>query len=268
MPNVSLYLLTLVAYLGLAAYFRPGGPACCRPTGPSRLLLFAPLLLHAYLLGQAVFPEGGLSLGFGSSLSAMAALTVLFYGLAVWFYPLTSMQSLVLLFAAFGLLLQWLMPAAGMVPIAGGSLFRVHLLMAFMAYGLFTIAALHAVLIALAEKHLHKPVPPRMVAALPPLLTLEKLLFRMVEAGFIILSLTLFTGIFFSQQIYGRALPFTHMTVFGMASWLIYAALLTGRRAYGWRGRTAIYWTMAGFVTLLLAYVGVKFVLEVVLGRA
>ena len=82
------------------------------------------------------------------------------------------------------------------------------------------------------------------------------------------MSLTLFTGIFFSESIYGKPFPFTHMTVFGMASWLIYAALLTGRKVYGWRGRTANLWTLAGFVSLLLAYVGVKFVLEVILHRA
>jgi ABC-type uncharacterized transport system permease subunit len=268
MPNVVLYLITLAAYLGLAVYFRPGGPASSRPAGPSRLLLFAPFLAHAYLLGLAVFPEGGMSLGFGSSLSAMAALTVLFYGMAVWYYPIASMQSLVLLFAAIGLALQWLMPAASIIPVANHPLFRFHMLMAFMAYGLFTIAAIHALFIALAERYLHKPAPPRMLVGLPPLLTLEKLLFRMVEGGFLILSLTLFTGIFFSESIYGRAFPFTHMTVFGMASWLIYAALLSGRKVYGWRGRTAIFWTLAGFVSLLLAYVGVKFVLEVILHRA
>jgi len=268
MPNAFLYLITLAGYLALAFHFRPGGPACCRPTSPSRLLLFAPLLVHAYLLGLVIFPEGGMSLGFGSSLSAVAALTVLFYGMAIWYYPLVGMQSFVLLFAALGLALQWLMPAASLVPVSGSPIFRFHMLMAFMAYGLFTIAALHAVLIALAEKHLHKPSPSRLVLALPPLLTLEKLLFRMVEVGFIILSLTLFTGIFFSEAIYGRAVPLTHMTVFGIASWLIYAALLTGRKIYGWRGRTAIFWTLAGFVTLLLAYVGVKFVLEVILHRA
>ena len=268
MPNVVLYLITLAAYLGLAVYFRPGGPAISRPAGPSRLLLFAPLLAHAYLLGLAVFPEGGISLGFGSSLSAMAALTVLFYGMAVWYYPIASMQSLVLLFAAIGLALQWLMPATSVIPVADHPLFRFHMLMAFMAYGLFTIATIHALFIALAERYLHKPAPPRMLVGLPPLLTLEKLLFRMVEGGFLILSLTLFTGIFFSESIYGKAFPFTHMTIFGMASWLIYAALLTGRKVYGWRGRTANLWTVAGFVSLLLAYVGVKFVLEVILHRA
>lgn len=268
MPDAFLYPLAVAAYLGLAAYFRPGGPACCRPTGPSRLLLFVPLVLHLYLLDELVLPDAGLSLGFGTSFSAVAALTVLFYGLAAWHYPLGGMQGFVLLFGALGVLLQRMMPEGQAIPTAGQPLFRLHMLAAFAAYGLFAVAALHAALIALAEKHLHRPVPPRMVANLPPLLTLERLLFRMVELGFLILTLTLLSGVVFSEQIYGRAFPLTHMTVFGVASWGIYAALLAGRRIYGWRGRTAIYWSLAGFVFLVLSYVGVKFVLEVLLGRA
>jgi ABC-type uncharacterized transport system permease subunit len=267
MPSTPLYPLTVLIYLGLAAYFRPGGKACCGPAGPARLLLWLPLALHLYLLAQAVLPGAGLVLGFGSSLSAVAALTVLFYGAAAWHYPLAGMQSFVLVFAALALGLQPLFPEGQAIPSANQPLFRLHLVMAFVAYGLFTVAALHAILIALAEKHLHKPVPPRMVAGLPPLMTLEKLLFRMVELGFLILTLTLLSGIFFSEAIYGRPFLFTHMTVFGLASWTIYAALLAGRRVYGWRGKTAIYWTLAGFVTLLLSYVGVKFVLEVILHR-
>lgn len=267
MPDALLYLITLAAYLGLAAYFRPGGPTCCRPAGPNRLLLFVPLILHLYLLDEMILPLAGLSLGFGTSFSAVAALTVLFYGLAAWRYPLSGLQGFVLLFGALGVLLQAVMPEGHTIPAAGQPLFRLHMLAAFAAYGLFAVAALHAALIALAEKHLHRPVPPRMVACLPPLLTLEKLLFRMVELGFVILTLTLLSGIFFSESIYGQAFPLTHMTVFGVASWAIYAALLGGRRLYGWRGRRAIYWTLAGFLTLLLAYVGVKFVLEVLLGR-
>lgn len=268
MPDAFLYLITVVVYLALAAYFRPGGPTCCKPTGPSRLLLFMPLALHLYLLNELVMPEAGLSLGFGTTISAVAALTVLFYGLAAWRYPLSGLQGFVLLFGAFGVLLQGLMPEGHTIPVAGQPLFRLHMLAAFAAYGLFAVAALHAVLISLAEKHLHRPVLPRMVACLPPLLTLEKLLFRMVELGFLILTLTMLSGMLFSESIYGRAFPLTHMTVFGLASWGIYAALLAGRRIYGWRGRKAIFWSLAGFVALLLSYVGVKFVLEVLLGRA
>jgi hypothetical protein len=104
---------------------------------------------------------------------------------------------------------------------------------AFAAYGFFMIATLHAILIRLAEKHLHRPVPPKLVADLPPLLTLETLLFRMIEAGFLLLTLTLITGVLFAEAIFGKPLPWNHMTVFGFLSWLIYFALLLGRRLQG-----------------------------------
>lgn len=268
MPSPVLHAIAIVLYAMLAVLLRPGGPLCCKPTPWSRWLPLAPLTLHGYLLAQAVLLDGGISLGFAASVSAMAALTVLVYFVAAWFYPLAGLQSFVFAFAGVAMLMQWGMPHPHILPLSGTPGFRLHLLMAFTAYGLLTVAALHAVLIALVEKHLHKPVPPRIVSGLPPLLTLENLLFRVIDIGFVILTLTLASGMLFSEQVYGRPFPFTHMTVFGIASWLIFGALLAGRRIRGWRGRTAIYWTLAGFTSLLLAYVGVKFVLEVLLGRS
>jgi ABC-type uncharacterized transport system permease subunit len=102
---------------------------------------------------------------------------------------------------------------------------------------------------------------------------MEALLFRIIWAGFILLTLTLASGIVFSEELFGRAARFNHKTVFGFLSWLIFAALLAGRHVYGWRGRVAVRWTLAGFLTLVLAftlvlaYIGSKFVLEVILGR-
>ena len=91
---------------------------------------------------------------------------------------------------------------------------------------------------------------------------------KVIWAGFIFLTLTLGSGVFFSEEIFGRPAPVTHKTVFGVISWLIFAALLVGRHVYGWRGRVAVRWTLAGFLALVLAYIGSRFVLEVVLGRS
>jgi ABC-type uncharacterized transport system permease subunit len=173
------------------------------------------------------------------------------YAVAAWRYHLGGLQAFVMIFAGVAVLVEAVSPIPRAAAHSASPLFKVHLAMAFAAYSLFTIAALHAVLIALAEKHLHKAVPPTIVAGLPPLLTLEKLLFRMIQAGFALLTLTLLSGVFFAEEIFGQALPFNHKTVFGLASWLIFAALLLGRRVYGWRGRTAISWTLAGFMSLL-----------------
>jgi ABC-type uncharacterized transport system permease subunit len=96
---------------------------------------------------------------------------------------------------------------------------------------------------------------------------MESLLFRIIWAGFILLTLTLASGVVFSEELFGKAATFNHKTVFGVVSWLIFAALLCGRHIYGWRGRVAVRWTLAGFLSLVLAYIGSKFVVEVILGR-
>ena len=100
------------------------------------------------------------------------------------------------------------------------------------------------------------------------MLTLEQLLFRVIGAAFVFLTLTLLTGIAFSEELFGRALPLDHKTVFAVLSWLTFGLLLAGRWLYGWRGRTALRWTLTGFLMLLFAYVGSRFVLEVLLHRA
>ena len=147
--------------------------------------------------------------------------------------------------------------------------FRLHLVLAMLAYSLFTIAILHAVLMAVAERRLHRKEggAAGLLGALPPLLTLERLLFRLIAAAFVLLTLTLATGIAYSETLFGRAMRFDHKTVFAILSWLTFGVLLAGRWLYGWRGRTALRWTLTGFVLLILAYVGSRFVLEVILGR-
>ena len=268
MASAALFLVCVIAYLVLAVLFWPGYGMCCKRGGATWLLPLPPFLLHAYLLYQDVFTGPGIALGFAVSLSAVAALTVLVHSIAALRYPLGGLVGLVMAFAGVTVGLHGVMRDATPVPHSDMPAFGAHLVMALTAYSLFTIAALHALLMAAVEKHLHKPVPPRLVTALPPLLTLERLLFNLIGVGFVLLTLTLVSGGMFAEELFGRPLPFNHKTVFGVTSWLVFGGLLVGRRVYGWRGRMAIYWTLAGFVFLLLAYVGVKFVLEVVLGRS
>jgi ABC-type uncharacterized transport system permease subunit len=166
------------------------------------------------------------------------------------------------------------------LPYAAAPMFKLHFLIANIAYGLFAIAALHAVLMLFAERRLHamRGVAQRGNGAnggwlsswldtLPPLLTLEKLLFRLISAGFVLLTLTLLSGILFSEQLVDRAIKLDHKTVFAILSWLMFGALLTARKVSGWRGRAALRWVLASFVALLLAYVGSRFVFEVLLHR-
>jgi ABC-type uncharacterized transport system permease subunit len=107
----------------------------------------------------------------------------------------------------------------------------------------------------------------RFLDRLPPLLAMETVLFRLITAGFALLTATLASGVFFSEQTFGRPLRFDHKSVFTIAAWLVFGGLLAGRVFFGWRGRTALRWTLIGFAMLMLAYVGSRFVLEVLLGR-
>jgi len=140
-------------------------------------------------------------------------------------------------------------------------------LMAMLAYSLFTIAALHAGLMSLVEKRLHHAKLPKVLQNLPPLLTMETLLFRVIGVGFVLLTITVASGMLFSEKIFGHPLQLSHKVLFGIASWVIFAVLLWGHRFYGWRGHTAVRWTLSGFGFLVLAYLGSQFVLEVFLHR-
>ena len=98
----------------------------------------------------------------------------------------------------------------------------------------------------------------------PALETMESLLFQLILAGFVLLTVTVLSGTVFSEQVFGQPFVLSHHVVLSVLAWLTFAVLLAGRRLFGWRGRSAIRWTLTGFVLLALAYFGTRFVLEVV----
>jgi ABC-type uncharacterized transport system permease subunit len=261
-------------YLGLAWHFWTTRwrrrPAAAAPglRAWERSAILAPLVLHGWLLYDGLFAAPQLRFGFAQALSVMMFLGVALYWVESLFYSLEGMEPLVLPLAAAAAPLPALFPGlASSAAHAQAAGFRLHLAMAMAAYSLFVIALLHATLMAVAERQLHRKSGPPL-AGLPPLLTLERLLFRVIAAAFVFLTLTLATGIVFAETLFGRALPLDHKTVFAVLSWITFGLLLAGRSLYGWRGRTAVRWTLTGFVMLLLAYVGSRFVLEVLLGRS
>jgi ABC-type uncharacterized transport system permease subunit len=261
-------------YLGLAWHFwntrwrRRGAPRAPGLRAWERAAFLVPIGLHGWLLYSGLFDSAQLRFGFAQALSVMMLLGVALYWVESLFYSLEGMEPLVLPLAAGAVPLPALFPGlASSAAHAEAAGFRLHLALAMAAYSLFVIALLHATLMAVAERQLHRKSEPAL-AGLPPLLTLERLLFRVIAAAFVFLTLTLATGIAFAETLFGRALPLDHKTVFALLSWITFGLLLAGRWLYGWRGRTAVRWTLTGFVMLLLAYVGSRFVLEVLLGRS
>ncbi|MCB1986752.1 MAG: cytochrome c biogenesis protein CcsA [Burkholderiales bacterium] len=232
--------------------------------------MLVPLMLHALTLYQTILAGTGLNLGVGSAVSLIVWLTAFIYWFSGFFSRYQGLQTLlapIAAAAAIAVVLPLVFPS--LKPLENTELpaFKAHLIVAMSAYSLLTIAALHAVLMTIVEYQLHHPATHSLLSNLPPLLAMEKLLFGIIWVGFILLSLTLLSGVVFSKEVFGQSLTFSHKTLFGFISWGTFAALLIGRQFYGWRGRIAIRWTLVGFVMLLLAYIGSKFVLEVVLNR-
>ena len=143
----------------------------------------------------------------------------------------------------------------------------LHWALGIASYGLFAVAVIHAWMMTRAEARIRSASEG---FSGMPLLTMERLTFRFVNVGFVLLSATLIAGFFFGSQLYGsaHALKWDHKTIFSVLSWLTFGVLLIGRERFGWRGRKAVRVLYIGSGLLLLAYVGSRFVLEVVLERA
>ncbi|MBI5721780.1 MAG: cytochrome c biogenesis protein CcsA [Burkholderiales bacterium] len=240
--------------------------------------LLGAFVLHLLLLlidigglaGGAGGAAGGMRWGFGPVLSMTVWLMVAVHTIESRFLPLPAVRLSLALAGIVGVVAALLFPGD---PRHGTSaLAPLHFALGVGSYGLFAAAVLHASLLDRAERRLRSgpaaraadgTVPTRTAApAGLPLLRLERLTFRFVEAGFVVLTLTLLLGVFTAAQ-----WRWDHKSVFSLLAWGVFAALLIGRHRRGWRGRQATRWLYVGAALLLLAYVGSRFVLEVVLGR-
>lgn len=288
-----LYLLAWRRARGLVATAsaapEPAGGAA--PGGQGRMQRLGPwvplgLLVHALSLAftmsgvtlslsrDVVTYSHALHFGFAAALSVTFWLGVLILWVESLRVRVEALQMVVMPVAAVAVLLPLFFPGMDLSALAHLPLFVPHLLVGTLAYGVLLLAALHAGLMMAAERALHDPSRlPRTAGfaawldQLPPLLVLERILFRFIWSGFGMLTLTALSGILFSEQVVGKPLRFDHKTVFTLLAWLLIGVLLLGRRQWGWRGRTALRLTMSGFVVLMLAYVGSHFVREVILQR-
>lgn len=274
MADIVIHILAALLYAGLGFHFwntrwrETGKPPVATPMQAwERAVIGTALSIHAAGLYGALFGSSGMHFSFSYALSLMMWLAVLIYWLESFLTRMEGLQPMVLPLAALCTLLPAFFPQVHLVAHAEAIGFKLHFLAAMLAYSLFTLSAMHAVFMGITEKALHRRSLTRRLASLPPLLTMETMLFRMLLIGFILLTLALGSGVLFSEALFGKALPLDHKTLFAFASWGIFATLLVGRHAWGWRGRKALRWTLAGFTALLLAYVGSRFVAEVILGR-
>jgi len=225
----------------------------------------AGLLLHALLVYHDTVTESGLNLSFFNSASLAAWVIVLLLLASSLGKPVENLGLVLLPLAALSVFLELRFPATRLLGEEAAVGLKIHVLISILAYSVLALASVQALLLAVQDHHLRNRHPGGFIRALPPLQTMETLLFEMIGLGFFLLSLALVSGLMFLENIFAQHL--VHKTVLGIASWLVFGTLLWGRLRFGWRGRTAIIWTLSGFVVLMLAYFGSKAVLELVLHR-
>lgn len=256
LAGVALSVAAAAAYAVTAA-----GAKRLSETAARRALLAA-WLLHAGALAAGLLGEP--RFGFAPAVSITAWLVLTVYAVERQMFPQLRARWALAGLGTAAVLVALVFPGTPL-HVSASPWLPLHLALGVASYGLFAAAAVHAWLLQRVEHSIRQGAEPQ--AGLP-LLTLERLTFRFATAGFVLLTATLVAGIFFSEALYGRAFRWDHKTVFSVLSWAVFATLLLGRARFGLRGRRAVNVIYVGSVLLLLAYVGSRFVLEVVLRRA
>lgn len=263
-------------FLALALYFIVGGLLGRHlmrgeaVTGSVKLGIFSlglgAVVLHAALLYIMLWTVSGLNLALTPAFSLVAWVVAVMYLTASLIRPVDNLGVFIMPVAGLTLLAEWLWPGQMSLPLTS-SVSAAHIIVSVLAYSLLCLAAVQSLMLLMQERHLRGRHPGGFIRALPPMQTMESVMFQMIGIGFILLTLTLISGVFFSKAIFGQTFKFTHHMVLAVLAWIVYAILLIGRWRLGWRGRPAIHWTLGGFALLLLAYFGSKFVLEIILKR-
>lgn len=225
----------------------------------------AAVILHAIFLYQGIIETNGLNLGFFNTLSLLGWMTALVLIIGAFFEPVLSLAIVMFPGAALTLILMMLFPTQNVIVFEGGWPMKFHVLSSVIAYSLFALAAVQVILLAIQDRALRGHQAAGFIRSLPPLQTMEALLFQMIALGFVILSFSLLTGAIYITDMFAQHL--VHKTVLSIISWLVFAILLWGRWKFGWRSRKAFAWTMGGFIVLGLAYPVTKFILEIILNR-
>ncbi len=274
-PAMNIVLINLITILlYLAAAFKTAGGLFHDATaeqpdrkssGVGLALGVAAVVLHAGILYSTLYTASGVNLGVSNAASLVFWLLAVLALATAWRKPLGHLAIILLPLAALGLGLELVFPGTRMLPADAPIGLRIHVLFSLLAYSVLSLAALVALVLAVEDHLLHNRRPLGAMHALPPLQTLERLMFQLIGGGFFLLTLSLFSGFMFLEDIFNQHLA--HKTVLSIVAWLVFAILLWGRRRFGWRGRTAIRYTLGGFLSLMLAYFGTKVVLELILDR-
>ncbi|WP_300270302.1 cytochrome c biogenesis protein CcsA [Halomonas sp.] len=265
MQALSLAVLAFLLYLAASSW---QGLTLTRRVAPRPMLVRGlaglGLLCHLPLVAGLFGHDAQVLPGLYASMVMLGAMAVAVLLVASLFKPVLGAAVGVLPLAGLALLLAAMAPA----PLPSEALppgVALHAVSSLLAFAVLAIAAVQAVLLGLQNRALRQHQVRGLVQALPPLTTMERLLFELIWTGMALLTLAILSGFVFLDNMFAQHLA--HKTILSLAAWVIFATLLFSHHRLGWRGMRAVRWTLGGCAVLLLAYFGSRFVLDVLLGR-
>lgn len=221
------------------------------------------VIFHAFMLHSIIFTAQGIDISFFSALTFTAWLMATLLVIASFSLPIGCLGLLVYPFALVTIILRAISDQQHILTGLLAPGLQTHILFSLLAYSLLSIAVAQALLLYVQDKYLHNKHPSGFLHSLPSLETMETLLFRIIGLGVIALSISLLSGFIYLDNMFAQHLA--HKTILSIIAWTIFVILLWGHYKFGWRGKIAIKWSLAGFILLMLAYFGSKFVFEFVL---
>jgi len=265
LANTSSWAL-LLALLTAFSYAVPALAAQRLGEKTTRHILMSAGFLHLLTFSWGLWGDAP-RFGFAPALSITAWLVLASYMVESQFFPQLKAGRALACLGALAVIGAFVFPG-NYLSLESSPWLPLHWALGIASYGMFAVAVVHAILMTHAERQIRLA---HEGASGLPLLTLERLTFRFVSVGFLLLSATLWAGFFFGESLYGNSgahWKWDHKTIFSLLSWLTFALLLVGRMRFGWRGKRAVRVLYIGTGLLFLAYVGSRFVLEVLLGRS
>ncbi len=264
---ISIAIYVVVTFLVLRSVSRQPLVSGHQKSSPIQFLLpaFFAACFHGISLVNSIWIDSGINFSFLGMLSLVILIIVVILLTTAINKPVEKLGVVIFPLAALVQIFTCIFPLK--IHLLGeiGPGMEIHILASILAYSLLNIAAFQAILLAVQDRQLHRRGSNRFIRSFPPLQTMEILLFQMIIAGFLMLTISLGSGIVFIDDLFAQHLA--HKTLLSILAWIFFGVLLWGRTVYGWRGQTAIRWTLVGFVSLMLAYFGSKMVLEIILHR-
>ncbi len=223
----------------------------------------AAVILHGWILSGQLFTSDGINLGIFNAISAVTWFISSLLILSAFVRATENLGIIIFPGTSLAVALELSFSTNSHITHTAGSTLEIHIVISIAAYALLSMAAIQALVLTVQDHYLRNKRPGGLIRTLPPLQTMEAFLFKLISVGFIFQSLSLVSGFIFLENMFAQHL--VHKTILSLIGWGVFGTLLWGRWQFGWRGKTAIRWTLSGFAFLALAYIGSKIVLELIL---